>query len=408
MSEARAAKKAVTKRDRKSPYPPHRQVKRVDVFLEQLLRCPTTPYHEGYVLREIRRISAAANLGVESDASGNLLVTPARLRRRRGMIVFVAHTDHPGFVIESHRGRSAIAQWHGGVLPKFFPNARVRLVPYDPKLSVDEARGRAVRARVRSTTLDRERRRVESVRLALDEPLGDAPAWIGFWDVPDFRLRGERIVSARIDDVAGCALALAALCWASEGTALPAAGVLITRAEEVGFHGALVAATSRLVPKESLFVSIEMSSKKAGVKMGAGPVVRMGDAAGVFEPRSVRWVQEAATHLGERKGLAWQKRLMDGGTCEGTVFAAAGEAAAGVAVPLAGYHNMSDTGVSIVPEQIDQRDVYGALALLAELARAWPGKLPLETKLAGVLEKRRREGRAKLAAAPLPRGFTRP
>ena len=94
-------------------------------------------------------------------------------------------------------------------------------------------------------------------------------------------------------------------------------------------------------------------------------IVRVGDRMSIFDP-SLTAAMEAAA--GTVDGLAFQRRLMDGGACEATALCAAGYRASGVAVPLGGYHNASDGEPAIVPETVMVDDYLGEVRLLTALA----------------------------------------
>ena len=81
-------------------------------------------------------------------------------------------------------------------------------------------------------------------------------------------------------------------------------GVLLTRAEEVGFVGAIHAAKAGTVPGERRLLSIEASRASTEAPVGCGPVVRVGDASTVFDQEMTnlmsrsglgRWVAPSAT-----------------------------------------------------------------------------------------------------------------
>ena len=374
-----------------------------DEILERLLRCPTAPFHEGYVLGEIRALARRYGLPITEDAFGNLRVDHPG-KTSGAPLLLVAHTDHPAFLVTELRGKRARGTWWGGVLPAYFKGAKTRLHPYCAALKPEEACAMAVRGRVTSVKLDENKRRVVEVALQLESAPDKNFEWIGGWDLPELRRRGNRIVSRHIDDLVGAALALSTLA-SLRGKKLKApVAALFTRAEEDGFHGALAATTDGLVPEGALALSIESSSQRAGAHLGKGPVLRQGDAAGVFDSRATRWIEEQAATLSKKKGLAFQKRVMDGGTCEATAFGALGYASCGLALPLAGYHNMG-ANTRIVAEQVDASDAAAALTLLQHLAKNWTGELPAKTKLSAMLAKRRKESVRALKKRKVPAGF---
>ena len=123
----------------------------------------------------------------------------------------------------------------------------------------------------------------------------------------------------------------------------------------------------------------------------------------MFDDGLTRWLSRVATHLAGPKGnrFAWQRRLMDGGTCESTAYQLYGYRSAALCVPLGNYHNMSERG-RIAVESIRLSDLVGLVRFFegmierdADCPRA--GALdPLRTRL----EKRFARGARDLARDP--------
>jgi putative aminopeptidase FrvX len=58
---------------------------------------------------------------------------------------------------------------------------------------------------------------------------------------------------------------------------------VFTRAEEVGFIGAIQLAKSKQLLQDVTVVSLETSAELPPAKIGAGPIVRVGDRTSVFD-----------------------------------------------------------------------------------------------------------------------------
>ncbi len=374
----------------------------LEEILERLLRCPTAPFHEGYVLREILAICAEAGLSVRQDSWGNLRADIPGAGGKKAALLLVAHTDHPGFLVTEIRGRRLRARWWGGVRPEYFKHAAVRLYPYRPSLSSQSAVKQKIRGKILQVRLHKKSGRAEEIKILAESVPSPDFQWIGSWDFPEYSRRGNRLGSSHIDDVAGCAIALATLLSLRKVRPRAPVAALFTRAEEDGFHGALASSLGPLVSKKDTILSIETSARRPGIFLGKGPVVRMGDAAGVFHGPTVRWMEETARELGSSKKLRWQKRVMDGGTCEATAFGALGWNSCGLALPLAGYHNMGTKGRTAI-EQVDTNDARGALLLLTELAKRWEGGA--NPKLSHALDKRRQKAPALLRKFGIGKDF---
>ena len=97
--------------------------------------------------------------------------------------------------------------------------------------------------------------------------------------------------------------------------------------------------------------------------------------------------------LARRKGFAYQRALMGGGTCEATAYQEFGYTSAAVCVALGNYHN-SGPHARIAAEFVSVRDVSGMVDLLVAAAQAIPrfealtGKLP--RRLQGLLKEARK------------------
>src|SRR5258708_13636088 len=156
---------------------------------------------------------------------------------------------------------------------------------------------------------------------------------------------------------------------------------VISRAEEIGFQGALAVAASRGVPKNSLVISLETSRELPGVKMGGGVILRVGDRASIFDSEATRFLAEVATGLSRgKRSFAFQRGLMSGGTCEATAYQELGFQTAAVCVALGNYHNCAGAS-RIAAEYVSVSDALGMIELLASAAKAMPRYRALVARL---------------------------
>ena len=344
-------------------------------LLREVLSCPTSPFCERAVIEYVQNWARRRGVSFAQDAAGNVLLSagagadggPSRgrgkgKRRRAGRDeptwVFTAHMDHPGFVVTGRRGRVVRAEFRGGVAKEYFPGSRVRLIVRDGPEHV---------ATVTSARKSKPHGFV-ACRLELARPADVPPGSVGMWDVPVFASRRGRISARACDDLAGVAAVLAAL----EETISRGAGGrvlgLLTRAEEVGFVGALAGCRLGTIPAGALIVGIETSKAQPAAKLGGGVVIRVGDKSRVFHEPLTAHVRAVAADLAKRnRRFRYVRQLMPGGTCESTAFCTLGFAAAAVCVPLGNYHNQHPRG-HIAAETIDESDFDSLVALLAALA----------------------------------------
>lgn len=286
-----------------------------------ILACPTAPFHEAAVRAAITALlSRCQRVELRQDDFGNLIAhyrgtdlgAPARH-------ALCAHMDHPAWVRPDLSAESVERVFLGGVPASY---------------------------------LERNRERVR-----------DFGAF-SMWDLPECETRDGRIYSRACDDLIGCV----AIVWTLERLdAARAPGSfygLFTRAEEVGFAGAVELARSGWLARENVTViSLETSSERPPAKMGDGPIVRVGDKTSVFDHVVTAELLAAA----EKAGITVQRCLMSGGSCEATAFRLYGVRCGALCVALGNYHNCGPDE-RIEPEYVSVDDVSGLADLCFTLA----------------------------------------
>ena len=338
-------------------------------MLRELTAMPTAAGRESRVLAWIRAWARARrSVEVTRDEYGNLML------RRRGVegpspIVFAAHLDHPAFVVTGGDGKRVVAAFRGGVQEAYFVGSRVRGY-WGASSAEPTAAGRI--EHYEPGEIDGDGRRGDPtvrVRFARDPGLG--PGDILTWDLGATAIRGDRVRAAACDDLAAVAAMLSAfdrLLKRRKSAKTPDVRLLCTRAEEVGFIGAMGACRSGLIPRGARIVALENSKSFAESPLGGGPIVRVGDRVSTFDPGLTYRVAEVARQIGEQDaGFVWQRKLMAGGACEATAYQTLGYTATCVCLPLGNYHNMDEARGKIAPEIISLRDYHGLVRLLVAL-----------------------------------------
>lgn len=335
----------------------------------EILSQPTAPFRESWVMRACQAYCTRNRIPFFEDSFGNVWVNAkSATAAKRAKLAFVAHTDHPGVVVQKFfkRGQKVFAEgtWLGGG-PLDIRSHDVLIFSHVDACAVFN--GKVVRHTVNGmrgpdkVTIEVQANQVFSwlgqtqllgkrQTRSLLEALCSAKGFqtLGPWGACLwYKKQG---VSAGVrkhqgfwqtkaaDDLIGvCALLESIRHTRAKGCVL-----LLTRAEESGFHGALdVLTKKRLNPKMTRVVSIETSATLPGALLGKGPVVRLGDRSTVFSPAFVYWVQSKAAELAKKnKRFAYQRRVMDGGSCEATAFNCFGFEVAGLSTPLQNYHNI--------------------------------------------------------------------
>jgi putative aminopeptidase FrvX len=312
---------------------------------------PTAPFHEAGMRRVIHDLLAPLpHVSVEQDEFGNLI---ARYRHgaRPARWAFAAHMDHPGWV-RPPGGRPGEWTFLGGV----------------PET-----------VRESHKTMIRE--------------FGD----FAMWDLPVTEVRDGILHARACDDQGGCAAIVAMFHELERLGAEAEVYGFFTRAEEVGFVGAIQLARSGTFQEPRLtVVSLETSAERAPARIGAGPIVRVGDKTSLFDTRAT----EEILQIARDSGITVQRCLMAGGTCEATAFQLYGLTSAGLCVALGNYHNVTPDG-RIGAEYISLDDLAGLVALCREIAlRTEPaGRTRVAELLKARLEKEIEEFRPYYARA---------
>lgn len=302
-------------------------------YLLDLTGLPTATGHEDHVIAWVENWARRKkSVCLQRDRYGNLLLKRSEARSRKP-IIFTAHMDHPAFVVVKQlEPRRLLAHFRGGVQDDYFVHTRVKL----HLGGLEPVRGRVVNLdQPRLPVLDKQVT-IELTRTVVAEP-GD----ILTWDLPAAKITRGRLHAPACDDLAGVAAALAAFEVLLKGKPKADVRVLLTRAEEVGFIGAIGACMSGIMPKAARLIALETSKSFADSPIGGGPIIRVGDRTSSFDPDLTYRISQIAQHVQQNDpAFQYQRKLMPGGTCEATVYQTLGYTATCLCLPLGNYHNM--------------------------------------------------------------------
>ncbi|MEM8783546.1 MAG: hypothetical protein AAGE65_11915 [Planctomycetota bacterium] len=367
--------------------PPTRWIKHAT----ELLRLPTSPFHEHNVLLWLYRFARNRGLATHVDAAGNLRIdyVPPQSGGAPGAtprLLFTAHADHTGFwAVEMCDDKTLHAQWMGRFPEELIEGGRVvfwtggkPLAQAEPGFWPDAPEGFRVGGRRVGGVVNRvlghnDEGDVAGVEITMDEPV--EPGSIGMWDLPDPEHVNGQLSARGVDDVAGCA-SLACLLDTLIRDACPyPCSCLFTRAEEGGFFGAIRYCRdtfdrqgSSEHPRPDVVISVETSKALPHAPHSAGPVVRVGDRRTLFKPELADWAAGVAGALAEHEPtFLFQRELMDGGTCESTVFQAWMGNAAALCIPLGNYHNYDAERNEIANEFVHTDDFGNLVRLMRAL-----------------------------------------
>ena len=297
------------------------------------------------------------------DRYGNIELRQRLRAARQRPLYFTAHMDHPAFVVKDvAESRRLIAEFRGGVRESYFQRSKVLL---------HRSRGQPQRGTVRCHAGGAADTEFPMWQIHFARPVKAAPGDLLTWDIGPPTVRGGRLHAPACDDLAGVAAAVCAFDVLLSAKHPPRIDVrlLLTRAEEVGFIGAIAAARSGAIPARARLVTLENSKSFAESPIGAGPIVRVGDRTTTFDPDLTYRIGCLANGLARREPtFRWQRRLMPGGTCETTALQAHGYAATCLCLPLGNYHNMNESTGRIGAETISLADFRDLVRLLVQVA----------------------------------------
>jgi endoglucanase len=376
-------------------------------LLFRLLSQPTAPFREQRVIALASAVLKDAGVPCFADPAGNIVVGASsktdmlRLLRetsKEPVRVFIAHTDHPGF-----HGMRWIApnvlrvRWHGGSPTKHLQSCRVWLA------SNDGFEGAGV---LRNAKLHKHGWSIDTAEVhlphALPSPRPQAKTLYGGFDFrrPVWK-SGSRLYTRAADDLVGvfCIVASALTVFGKhKNKSRPPFLGLLTRAEEVGFVGAVEhfeLGWLQQARRPVVCVSLEASRTLPGAVVGKGPIVRLGDRRTPFDANCSQVLTELAEQVLPKR---YQRRVMDGGSCEGSAATAYGFATIALAVPLGNYHNQGLEGgpdcrghLGPAPEFVHLGDIEGQHTLCEALMRKG---LPWDDPWRGIREKLRKHCRS--------------
>ncbi|MHC4952378.1 MAG: M20/M25/M40 family metallo-hydrolase [Planctomycetota bacterium] len=324
--------------------------------LREILSLPTAPFHEGAVHGRIREaVRASPHLRDRVDGHGNLEVVHGK---GRPSLLFACHTDHPALEVDGP-GTAVIV---GGIRADALAGSH--LVTFDG----------AVRPRV-SRVIERGERSGGRVRLTGAKGLKKGTPLL--LDLPGVSIAGGKVRARAIDD--GCAVAacLAVMDALAKSRWKGTVGFLFTRAEEVGFAGAMGWARSTRYPKSTTVINLEMSSARPHTPQGAGPILRVGDRLTVYDDAVSLGLEFTAVRLAKRnKEFRYQRALMDGGACEASVYARAGFFAGALCLPLKNYHNHAARGGGVAREYVSLDDAENLVRWMVAIAKQFGQRDP--------------------------------
>ncbi len=332
-------------------------------ILEFLSSVNSAPYYENETSNLIIKLLKETNIPFIKDDFGNIIANhkPDQINNNISPIAFIAHMDHPGFEATSYNENNELEASPLGGVPIS------SLISKTPIL-IRSTYGNWIKGKISPVDNYLNNKKVY-IDLENKQTI-NLPAPVVF-DLKKFSIKNNNICMRAIDDLAGCASILSALLQIAETKISANMIAVFTRAEEVGLIGARLMCENKTLPINTTVISVESSPLIPGVFQGEGPIIRIGDRQTTFNYEAEEILTKALKNLQSQKpNFKAQRKLMDGGTCEGTAFNLAGYKTTGIAFPLKNYHNASnginDTKSKIVEESIFINDYLGGIELIKE------------------------------------------
>ncbi len=335
-------------------------------WLMELTATPTAAGQEDRVVAWIEQwAEKQKGISLKRDKYGNLLLTQTRKSTKKPIYI-TAHLDHPAFVVRKQIDDQHLEmEFRGGVNDAYFVGAKVEVFDNEDNAYTGTIQSLDSKAKPFKRVIVKLKKGVAGILLKND---------IARWKFNPPFVKNGLLHAPACDDLAGVAAALCALDKIIKLPALGHVGVLLTRAEEIGFVGAIAAAKNRSVPKTSRLLCLETSRSFPESPIGGGPILRVGDKTSVFGPELTNAASEI---MNSKKNFLWQRKLMPGGTCESTAFCEYGYLSTCLCLALGNYHNMKDIdGVlqknkpaKVAPEVISVDDFHGLVEMLKIICR---------------------------------------
>lgn len=361
-------------------------------LLKSILSQPAAPFREKLVRDLLRTELDKHSVPHFLDPIGNIVVGASSKkdylsllsqRSKEPLRIFIAHMDHPGFHGESWQDDTHLEfKWHGGSPTRELEGAKVWLAT---------AEGRICDGTLKSASLLESGRAISHGVIELLDPsyrsrFKSPQAIFGGFHFREFYWQEDSLIYTKAaDDLVGVfaitALAIGHFKKSSKKSKQPPFLGLLTRAEEVGFIGAIghfELGWLKKAKRPILGISLETSRALPGAEIGKGPVVRLGDRSTIFDSGALQVLTELAQKVLPN---AHQRRIMDGGSCEASAATAYQIPCIGISVPLGNYHNQCFEGgpdsrgqLGPAPEFVHLEDVRGLQTLCNALLQpnlAW-------------------------------------
>jgi endoglucanase len=337
-------------------------------FLRRLLEAAAPSGFEARAAR-VWADEARGFSSVRGDAYGNVFAT---INAGSGLpIMLSGHLDEIGLMV-SHVGDEGFVRFKGigGWDAQVLPGQRVRVLAKDGDLigvvgrkpvHLMQGDERDAAAKLKDLWLDFG---LEGEALKERVHVGD----VGVLEQPVLELGDGRLISKALDNRVGAFVVLQALRRLSATTCLHQVTAVGAAQEEIGAHGAGVAAHA-LEPKLAIVVDVTYESAQPGVDEHDVGVAPFGSGANItFSALTHPKLNALALEIAARHGIKTSSSAFPRATgtdADTIAVTRAGVPCLVLSVPLRYMHSPS--------EMVDLRDVEAVVALIVEVCLSLPG-----------------------------------
>lgn len=328
-------------------------------ILRRVANLPTATFYEDLIRKEFLKIIKEqfdSQVETTQDKFGNVIVhyKGDSNREQPKCLAYVAHMDHPAFHCKKSDTELMKLKMAGGLNPNIIVGSKIKVITRDYSSMMN---GKIVE------------------KISDEEFFAETEKKPGRWafailDLPELIIEDDIIRAPVLDDLAGAAMSLAALKEIVKNKPKVDVYVVLHIAEEIGLIGAYLIAQQKVLPKETMVISVETSSYKTQEKqlaqVGGGIVIRSGDKrVPEFNKQALSVLRKA----GESMTLV-QDLLMNAGGCEAGIYHALGYRVAGVCMPLIAWHNngVLENKNECIPEGVHLKDFETGVELLTKSA----------------------------------------
>ena len=351
----------------------------------------------------ISTFGSLRGLSETRDAYGNLVLT---LEGHVGLpheghapLTFLAATDHPGCEIVAVAGNIAEAIWHGELPAASVGDARLRFF------------GSNVPRAARITSLST--RTTPGGEVVVDRLLLSPEGRVhvgdfGVLDFPGVSTEGEWLRARGASQLVGTGLLLELLDRLvlgrldlgrlALGRSTARVQAVFVRASVLMHAGALAALKSGIFLAGQSVISVHGCPEQPGASCGGGPVLRLGDALGLYDPGLCRALAQLASRHHLSDGHPFQLAHLPVGHSDAGVLGLHGLSTAAITVPI---RSDGELGPGRQPEWFCTSDALACVDLMATIISNWQGP---ETAIRVAAERRALIAEAFAGSLPRLRG----